>query len=443
MPVAEPVRTLIERLPRAVGGIGAQASQSGAAFVIQVLAARALGADGFATFALLYGAMIMATALSTGLVGDSLTVLDRHEPSLRAGLRTVAVSITAFASTVALVGALLVDSFGTGTACVYALATASFMGADLARRLLMAALRFWRLAVVDLVGLVAALAVLTGARVLTGELTLVALLGAVAVGQLVVVGVTMALLPAEERAPIARRRGDFAAVLRFGGWRAAQQFVRPTMLNVARWIVLIAAGRAVVGEIEAARVYVAPAMMLVQGVGSYLLASYAAEKAHPTRRLLRRADRSALALLATSILLGAVAVGLTPLFGPVMTAGAYELSRLAVMGWAIYAASCAAVLPYGTLAAVRGRPAGVFGLRLGDSLLSIALVVTAVMLVGTSPYWMPTLLAVGSFVGGLLCRNLLVRPLVCPERATRSPKPHVESQHSRHTEDVGMHGEPG
>ena len=100
----------VDRLPKAGGGIAAQAAQSGAAFVIQVLASRALGADGFATFALLYGAIIMATALTSGLVGDSLTVLNRHDPSIRAGLRTCAVVLVVLAAWTAFAVGLAMDS---------------------------------------------------------------------------------------------------------------------------------------------------------------------------------------------------------------------------------------------------------------------------------------------------------------------------------------------
>jgi len=71
----------------ASGAIAAQLSQAMASFVLQVIVARTLGAKGLGAFALIYGAIILGTALCTGLVGDSLTVLDRNTPTIRAGLQ--------------------------------------------------------------------------------------------------------------------------------------------------------------------------------------------------------------------------------------------------------------------------------------------------------------------------------------------------------------------
>lgn len=419
-----------------VGAIAAQAAQSGGAFVLQVLASRTLGADGFATFALLYGAIVMATALTSGLVGDSLTVLDRHDDAIRSALRTSTLVIVTTAAAAAFAASLLIGSVPTGSSLAFALAISAFMLADLCRRLLMANLRFWHLVIVDLCGLAAALAFLTVARTAT-DLGLGAFLAAVAVGQGVVVTVAVALLPSAERQSTPWRIGAIRTVIGFGGWRAAQQFVRPTMLNLARWVVLISAGYAVVGELEAARVYVAPAMLLVQGVGSYLFASYAAEKDGPTSALLARADRAAVGLLLTSAVGGTIAVALIPVLGPIMTAGAYDLSAVGVVGWTLYAASCAAVLPYGTLAAVRGRPAGVLGLRILDSALSLGLVVAVVQTTSASPYWTPALLSVGSFAGGLLCRTLLIRPLVHVERGAGFAKTAVPTPADGHTDGGG------
>src|SRR4051794_32403811 len=72
--------TLVGRLParvptRAIGALGAQVMLALGGFVLQVVATRELGKTGLGTFALLYGAIVMATALSTGLLGDSLIVL--------------------------------------------------------------------------------------------------------------------------------------------------------------------------------------------------------------------------------------------------------------------------------------------------------------------------------------------------------------------------------
>lgn len=406
------------RLPAATPAICAQVAQAGGGFLVQVLAARELGADGFAVFAFLYGAMIMATALTSGLIGDSLTVLDRHDPEVRAALFRLGMLTIVLAAVVGYAVGALTDLGHTGSV-LFALATATYMLADIARRILMSCLRFWNLVLIDAAGLVTAIVVI-GIVITTGG-GIDGFLAGIVVWQVVVVVLATVCLPTAERVLPPRRSGALAIVLRFGIWRALQQFVRPTMLNAGRWIVLIAAGQAAVGQLEAARVYVAPAMLLVQGVGSYLLASYAADEHRPTQDLLARADRAAGGLLLSSTAAAILAAAAIPLIGPLITAGAFELSVVAVIGWAVYAASCAAVLPYGTLAAVRRRQGAVLGLRIADSVFSLALVGVVVWVLNANPSWTPMLLSVGSFIGGALSRLLLLRPLVRAELPAGKP----------------------
>lgn len=423
-------------MPAATGAVAAQVAQAGGGFLVQVLASRELGADGFAEFAFLYGSMIMATALTSGLIGDSLTVLDRHDPDVRAALRNLAALTVLLASAAAYLGAITLGALDGGTALLFATATATFMLADLARRVLMANLRFWHLVAIDGLGVLSALATIAVVTVLADRSGIGVFVVAIAAWQLAVILVAVLCFPASERAIGPLRRGALTVVLGFGAWRAAQQFVRPSMLNIARWLVLLAAGQAAVGELEAARIYVAPAMLLVQGVGGYLLASYAADQDRPTRVLLDRADRAARVMLLGSAAMAVVAAATVPVLGPIITAGAYDLSILAVVGWCVYAASCAAVLPYGTLAAVRRRQGSVLVLRLLDSALSISLVALAFWATSAGPGWAPVLLSVGSFAGGAACRMLLLRPLVVREGRSAGAglaKTDLSGSHDSHT----------
>jgi O-antigen/teichoic acid export membrane protein len=392
-------------MKRAIGALAGQVTLALGSLLLQVVAARALGADGLGTFALLFGYVVMVTAVSTGLVGDSLTVLDRHSPTTRSALLTVGVATIAIASTTAFVLALA--ELGPVVAAVFALATAAFMTADLLRRTLMACLRFWSLVVVDGLALVSALLTLLIASS-TGQLTLAHVVAALAAGQVTACIVASWCLPAEERRLARLGTAALPSVFGFGGYRALQQFVRPTMLNGARWLVLLAAGSAALGELEAARVFVAPAMLLVQGVASYLFASYAADHDQQISVLLRRADHAAVTMLAgCSVLAVVAALAVAPL-GPVLTGGGFDLAVTAVLGWGAYAASCAAVLPYGSLAAVRGAPGRVLALRVLDSTASLLAVAVAVLAVGMSASWVPWVLSAGSFLGGYLCRRLLL-----------------------------------
>jgi O-antigen/teichoic acid export membrane protein len=407
------------RLPRALGAVAGQVTLALGSFVLQLVAVRALGASGFGVFAMLFGAIVMATAVSTGLVGDTLTVLDRHDPVLRSALaRTAGVVLAATVATAVLGGRVL--GLTVLEALAFGLATGAFMAADLARRLLMAVLRFWRLVLVDGLALVATMAVVAvGAA--TGTVGLATILLALAAGQGTATLVAVLGLPAAERTPPRRRHGGVRSVVAFGGWRSVQQFVRPTTLNATRWLVLASAGAAAVGTLEAARLFVAPAMLLVQGIGSYLFASYAADRAAPPGRLLRRADRAAFVMLAGATGATAAAAVAVPVLGS-LVAPDYRLSTVAVVGWGVYAASCAAVLPYGSLAAVRGRQAAVLGLRVADSALSLAVVGLALLVLDVPAAVTPWLLAAGSFAGGALCRRVLLVPLVTsPSRPAVEP----------------------
>jgi len=389
----------------AVGALAGQISAAIGSFALQILAARTLGATGLGTFAFLYGALIMATALSSGLIGDTLTVLDRHEPRIRSALWQV--GWTAVTGTAVIGFLLATHRLSTTGAVWFALALATFMIEDLGRRLLMATLHFWSLVPVDVVAFVVSMGVL-GACALNGPLQVEQFLAAITIGQAAATVLAIRLLPATERSRIPRVRGGWRPVLGFGLWRAAQQFVRPTMLNAARAIVLVAAGTAAVGQLEAARILVAPALVMVQGLGSYLFSSYAADRHVPTAELRDRADRAALILLGSAVLVGGVAGVVLPTVGGWLTGGRYTLSLLAVLGWACYAASVAAVLPYGSLAAVRGRQQWLLLIRIIDSVLSLAIAAVALLVIGTGAAWLPWLLSIGSFVGGLLCRQVLL-----------------------------------
>ncbi|KAA1422781.1 hypothetical protein FE697_011510 [Mumia zhuanghuii] len=410
------------RVPTALVALVAQATQTGVSFLLQVAAARSLGADGFGVYALLFGAVVMTTAVTTGLVGDSLTVLDRRDARTRSALVVLAATSVVAATVLSYAGAIVWTSLSPSGCLTFAVATGAFVAADLVRRLLMATMHFWRLVVGDLVSLVVTAGVVVAVLAQPGAPTVAGFLLALAAGQ-AASGVTgWLLVPRHERSVRPWARPDLARVLRFGTWRAAQQFVRPTMLNVMRWTVLAAAGAAAVGELEAARVYVAPAMLVVQGFGSYLLSSYAASSDHTLQALLTRADRAAATMLAATLGASLLSVVALPVLGPVVTGGSFEIDVIAVVGWAVYAGSCAAVLPYGSLAAVRGRPGQVFGIRVSDSVLSIALLVLALQL-GSPTQWAPLWISFGSFAGGILCRQLLIVPVVRREApATDTPR---------------------
>ena len=98
------------------------------------------------------------------------------------------------------------------------------------------------------------------------------------------------------------------------------------MLTAMRIFVVVVAGTFAFGELEAARVYTAPTLLIVNGIGGFLFATYAAKKEQPLsasdpprrcrrHRDVRRGDRR-----------GAVAAVLLPWAGDIVTGGDFPIS---------------------------------------------------------------------------------------------------------------------
>jgi O-antigen/teichoic acid export membrane protein len=392
------------RLRSGAAAIAAQGSQSLGSLVLQILAARGLGAEGLGKFGLLYGTLVVATAIATGFVGDSMTVLDRAQAPIRAALQS-------WLGLIAMMCALtaVAISWGTGfvawpTALAFGAATLVFLFEDAVRRLLMANLKFWRIVIVDVASLVGVLALLFAVP----GISLTELFVALTVGQVLAAVVGIAILPAHERWLAAPLPAEFAAVARYGGYRGLQQAVRPTLLSLVRLMVIAIVGLAAAGELEAARVYAAPALLAVAGVNSFLFANYAKEATKPMAYALREADRGVLLLVVIIAVLSVGAVVAMPVLAPLLVGGEYALSTVAVAGWLAYTVSVAAVSPYGALAAVRGHQGAVLLIRILDSLLSLA-VVAALVWGLRSAEWVPVGLTLGSLAGGLALRLSLLR----------------------------------
>jgi O-antigen/teichoic acid export membrane protein len=411
-----------------LGAVAGQLSQALASFVLQVIAARALGASGLGVFALLYGFLLVASAVGNGLVGDSLTVLDRDQPELRSGL----VSWGLIGSLVGGAGAgaffWMCGTVSGLDAALFALVVATFMIESNLRRLLMATMRFWHLVLVDSLALLASVATLA-LFAAAGSVTLGGLLAAWAVGQIVGSIAAIACAPSSERHLGPLRRPALRKVAAFGAWRAAQQSIRPSSLAAARLLLTIVVGRAAFGQLEAARVYMAPAMLLVGGLGSYLFSSYALKKKMTIDALIHRADRAAAAMVVLTLAMGGLGTLATPWAGRVVTGSSFSMVPLAVLGWAVYAASSAAVMPYASLAAIRGRQHVVMAVRVTDALFSLALLAVILIPADVNASWAPYELAATSFLGAVLIRRFVLLPLRTAEATTQEAQPAAAKRH--------------
>jgi O-antigen/teichoic acid export membrane protein len=394
---------------RVTGAVVGQATQAIAGLALQVAAARTLGAGGFATFALAYGVLVLATAVCSGLVGDSLTVLDRTEDRVRAGLHVWTVMVSAGAAVVGVTAALVSGMVPVWAGVLLGLASAAFIVEDTLRRLLMATGRFWSLPAVDGTSLLLALATL-GVAEWSGSLSLSSFVLALLVGQSGAALVAWWRLPVAERRRGPWRRPGLRAVASFGAWRAAAQTIRPTSLTLLRIIVVAAVGAAAYGPLEAARVYTAPTLILVAGMGSFLLPHFVALRDRPAQDSLRVADRAALGLALGVTLLGLAALALLPWFGPVITGGDFGVPGLAVAGWSAYAVAASVLLPYAGLASVHGGQRRVLAMR-GLEFGSLGLVLLLVLLVDGGAAWSPVALALGPALAAVVVRQRVVVPL--------------------------------
>jgi O-antigen/teichoic acid export membrane protein len=207
-------------------------------------------------------------------------------------------------------------------------------------------------------------------------------------------------------------------VASFGVWRAATQTIRPGLLTLLRLLVVGAAGAATYGPIEAARVYTAPSLVLVTGLGSFLLPYFVALRTQGPAVGLRTADRAAATLAFAVAGIGLATTLVLPWLGPLLTGGGYDVPVPAVAGWATYAAASALLLPYSVLASVRGGQRRVLGLRALE-LCSLALVLVLVTPGGDAALWTPMALALGPTLTAVAVRRRVLVPMVRAETGAR------------------------
>ena len=382
---------------RLSGALVSQAVVAGSSLLLQVVALRVLGLADFAVFALLVAsALPVATGVHTSLAGDTLTVLDREDPSVRVVLLRL---VWVGAPVVAGVLALLMVALGYAdlvAGAVFTLLLLLWMLEDVLRRLLAARREYWRLVAVDATYAGCSVG---GALVLSlaSEATVTRLLAVMSAACLVALLVGLVLLPSREWRGRASGPGQAARVLSYGGWRALQVTVRPVALLVLRVVVERRAGPEALGLLEAARLLAAPAFVLINGAGNYLLPGYAARRTAATREgtdpapgLLRLADTGVVGLVAAGASLGVVALVVTPVLEPLLDV---DLDRVSVAAWTAYVVAQAAVLPYALLMAALERPRQVLLVQAaalgGGTVLACALV----LLVPGTAGWSPAVLA--------------------------------------------------
>lgn len=398
-------RTAFKMGRRAGGALVSQFVVAGGSLALQVLAARNLGAAGYGVFAILLGIVITTNAILTGWVGDSLTVLDRFEARVRAGLLTSQLLGVSVAVAAAITASLALGLMPLSGALLFGLVVALWITEELGRRLFMARREFWHLAANDVCYVTAALASLGLWAFLENQLTLVSFLSAMAVGSTVAIVLATVQLPTTEFKPATVSWSGFREVSRFAAWRSAQLGLKPLLLLVVRVAVATFTSRAVLGSIEAARLLLAPATTFVAGVGSFLLSHYSSDADHRPRTQPAVICKTIAVLLLVVIVMGTAAVLLLEPLTGLLTQSRFPIDGGVVWGWTAYAAAFAAGVPPALALVALRASRDVFILRLVDSLIALVGVVTVLAL--GLPDLVPWALAVGGAAGaGLLCVRL-------------------------------------
>ncbi|MHA7264685.1 hypothetical protein ACX80W_15960 [Arthrobacter sp. TMN-37] len=382
----------------------AQCTQAVGSMLLILVASRTMDLPSVGLLSLFYGFFVLGAGLVTGFVGDSMTVLDRSVRSIRAALQVWFLVLTGAVAVLTAGAGFLTGFTDGGLSVLLGLACFAFISEEIVRRLSMINLKFGRVTVVDLsviVGMGVLLLVLGRDGFQLPDF-LVAILAGQATGA--IVGIL--LLPRSERYVVPMGEPALRQVAGFGAWRAAQQGLRPALLASIRFAVIFLIGLAAAGELEVARIYAAPALLLVGSFASFLLPSYARDASRPLSELVGRADRAVISLTVFTVLGSAAALLLLPVAGPLLTGRTPD--PVAVTGWLFLSLGVGASIPYGSLAAVRGSAATVFGVRLTETLLSLALATVVVALSG-SFVLAPLCAGVGSLVGALVLRLFVLK----------------------------------
>ena len=370
--------------------------------MLQLVVSRSQGDARLGQFALLLGTLITLNAVQSGWIGDSLTVLDRHDPAVRAALWRYQVMAWVLLAAIAGGVAWAVPGVDPGTAVLFAVVMVLWATEETGRRLLIARRQFWALAVNDVAYAVGAITTLLAAVATDRSMSLDLVLVAMAVGALTAIGVAAIQLPGDEVRPARGTRPAMREVASFAFWRSLQVGLRPGALAITRFVVAAAASTAVLGQLEAARIVTAPVLTLMGGVGVYLLPTYsqAAKEGRPPRP-------SVLSMMGLLAAVPLVYVALVLLVKEpvveILTDGRYAVSATAIICWGWYAAAFGAGIPPAHAVTATERSRLAFGLRAVDNGVGVALAVVIALAGHMS--WVPLGLAIGGVVGaGLLLR---------------------------------------
>ncbi|MGB7880431.1 MAG: O-antigen ligase family protein [Ilumatobacteraceae bacterium] len=391
---------------RPLGAIVSQLIVAGSSLLLSFVALRELGASGLGVFSLLLGVLITVNSVQTGWIGDSLTVLDRFDPGIRRALFQSQWAAVGLISLVTYAIALQVDGVDGTAAALFALASVAWSLEETCRRILIARREFWSLVANDTAFAVGSLGLVAAVIASGNDLTIEIMILSLLAGGIVAIGLAVVQLPRIEllRGPVEPSR--MRELASFAGWRAIQVGLRPGTMAIVRAVVAATAGFAALGELEAARLLIAPVLTIVNGAGVYLLPTYANQvrRLAPFRPTIRRAM---LVVAALAGAYGVLAMLLRDLLVDLLTNGDTVVSAGAVVSWITFSVAFGVGVPAGSAMVALGHSRRTFAIRAVDA----AIGVTAASLLAVAGFVaaVPAGLAAGAFVGAALLVRALHR----------------------------------
>lgn len=406
-----------DRRSRPVAAILSQGIVAGSSLVLQLIALRELGTDGLGAFAVLFGILITINSVQSGWLGDSLTVLDRFDPGIRRALVRSQVTIVVLVFVFSTVLSLPVAGVDRTTAVLFGLASVAWVIEETMRRLLIARREFWKLVANDAAFACGSFGLVGFVLVTGGTFTLETLVVALLAGAIVSIGLGVTQLPTVELSRGMLGPSRMRDVASFAVWRSAQVGLRPGSQALVRAIVIGAASYEALGQLEAARLLLAPVLTVVNGAGVYLLPTYSTQ-AKSGKRFRPAVPIAMLVVGALAAAYGAFAIVLRSPLTDLLTDETAAISIASLLAWTLYSVGFGAGVPVGNALVARGRSRLAFNVRVIDALAGVA--VAAIFAVAGLVEWVPLGLAIGTFLGAaLLLRRLGLLP--APDAALAPP----------------------
>jgi|GEM_PF-509277 len=394
-------RSSSRRSGKPLAAVASQGIVAGSSLLLQLIAYFKLGEDGLGRFAVLFGILITVNSIQSGWLGDSLTVLDRFDPGIRRALVRSQLAIVGLVFVSTTILATFIGGIGDTTAVLFGIASVAWVVEETLRRLLIARRDFTNLVINDAAFAIGSFGLVGFVALTGGDFTIETLVLALLAGAVVAIGVGVVQLPSHELSRGLLGPSRMREMASFAVWRAAQIGLRPGSQTIVRFVIIAVASEAALGQLEAARLLLAPVLTVVNGAGVYLLPTYT-EQAKARRRFRPAVPLAMAGIGSIAVVYGFVALALRQPLSDLRPGGADDsaITVMALLAWTAFSVGFGAGVPAGNAMVAMGRSRAAFGIRVVDAVVGV--VVASVLAVVGQVDAAPFGLALGTAVGAAL-----------------------------------------